>query len=146
MAVMSPAFYSALAHAVLAFHLGIVLFNVFGLVAIPLGRWRGWAVVRVFWWRALHVAILALVAVQAVLDQVCFLTTWRAALLRRAGESASDAPFIARLINQLLFWPLPLWVFALLYIAVAVAVLLLWWMVPPRWPGSAGRASVGATK
>jgi Protein of Unknown function (DUF2784) len=145
-AAMSAAFYSAFADAVLAFHLAVVLFNVFGLVAIPLGAWRGWAFVRVFWWRALHVAILALVAVQAVLGQVCVLTNWQAALLRRAGESASDAPLIARLVNWLLFWPLPLWVFAVLYVAVGVAVLLLWWLVPPRRPGSARRAGAGATK
>jgi len=131
---MSPTVYSALADAVLAFHLGVVLFNCFGLVAIPLGAWRGWAFVRVFWWRALHVAILALVAVQAVLGQVCVLTDWQAALLRRAGESASDAPLIARLVNWLLFWPLPLWVFAILYVAVCLLVLFLWWRVPPRWP------------
>ena len=143
---MSAAFYSALASAVLAFHLGVVLFNVFGLVAISLGAWRGWGFARIFWWRALHVAILALVAVQAVLDQVCFLTTWQAALLRRAGESAADAPLIARIVNRLLFWPLPLWVFAVLYVAVAVAVLMMWWLVPPRWPGRARRAGAGATK
>src|SRR5690349_5963633 len=133
---MSPAFYSALAEAVLAFHLGIVLFNVLGLVVIPLGAWRGWSFVRVFWWRALHVAILAGVAIQALLNEVCFLTTWQAALLRRAGENAADAPLIARIVNRLLFWPLPLWVFAVLYLAVGAAVLLLWWLVPPRWPRS----------
>ena len=143
---MNPAFYSALAEAVLAVHLGVVLFNGFGLVVIPLGAWRRWAFIRVFWWRALHVAILALVAVQAVLDQVCFLTTWQAQLLRRAGESAAEAPLIARIVNRLLFWPLPLWVFALLYVAVGAAVLLLWWLVPPRWPGSARRVGAGATK
>jgi uncharacterized protein DUF2784 len=143
---MSANFYAALADAVLAFHLGIVLFNVFGLIVIPLGAWRGWVFVRIFWWRALHVAILALVAVQAVLDQVCFLTTWQAQLLRRAGESAAEAPLIERLVNRLLFWPLPLWVFAVLYVAVGAAVLALWWLVPPRWPGSARRAGAGATK
>ena len=144
-AAMSPALYSALADAVLAFHLGIVLFNVFGLIAIPLGGWFGWSFVRLFWWRALHVAILALVAVQAILDQVCFLTVWQAALLRRAGEAANDAPFISRMVNRLLFWPLPLWVFAVLYVAVCIAVLVLWWLVPPRWPGrraGAARAPV----
>ena len=143
---MSAAFYSALADAVLAFHLGVVLFNVFGLVAIPLGAWRGWAFVRIFWWRALHVAILALVAVQAILDQVCFLTAWQAALLHHAGESAAEAPLIACLVNRLLFWPLPLWAFAVLYVAVGAAVLFMWWRVPPRWPGSARRAAAGATK
>jgi hypothetical protein len=123
--------YSALATAVLAFHLLVVLFNIFGMIVIPLGAWRGWAFVRVFWWRALHLAILALVAAQAVLGQACFLTLWQGALLRRAGEGASDAPFIAGLINRLLFWPLPLWVFAILYVAVCVYALALWRLVPP---------------
>jgi Protein of Unknown function (DUF2784) len=134
---VSSSFYTALADAVLAFHLGVVLFNVFGLIAIPLGGWLGWSFVRIFWWRALHVAILALVALQAVLGQVCVLTTWQAALLRRAGESASEGPLIARIVNRILFWPLPLSVFAVLYVAVGVGVLLLWRLVPPRWPGSA---------
>ena len=143
---MSSSFYTALAEAVLAFHLGVVLFNVFGLIAIPLGGWLGWSFVRVFWWRALHVALLALVAMQAVLGQVCFLTVWQAALLRRAGEAANDAPFIARIVNRLLFWPLPLWFFAMLYVAVCAVVLLMWWLVPPRWPGGRAATAHPATK
>lgn len=132
---MNSRLYTLLADAVLALHLLVILFNLFGLIAIPLGAWRGWRFVRVFWWRALHVAILALVAVQAVLQQVCFLTLWQSALLRQAGEAASEAPLIARVVNRLIFWPLPLWAFAVLYVAVCGYVLLLWRYVPPRWPG-----------
>jgi hypothetical protein len=128
---MTAASYSQLATAVLVFHLFVVAFNLFGMVVIPLGAWRGWAFVRVFWWRALHLAILALVALQAVLGQACFLTVWQGELLRRAGESAADAPFIARFVNSLLFWPLPLWVFAIAYVAVCAYALALWWLVPP---------------
>jgi hypothetical protein len=128
---MIPDAYAALATAVLLFHLLVVLFNVFGMIVIPLGAWRGWVFVRVWWWRALHVAILMLVAVQGVLGRACFLSLWQSALQRWAGEGASDAPFVARFINRLLFWPLPLWVFAVLYVAVCVYVLVLWWLVPP---------------
>ena len=66
--------YSLLARLVLAAHVAIILFNVVGLVVIPLGAWRGWRFVRIFWWRALHLAILAIVAVQALLARDCFLT------------------------------------------------------------------------
>ena len=134
---MTPQLYLLLADAVLAFHFGVILFNLFGMVVIPLGAWRGWDFVRIFWWRALHVAILALVAVQAVLQQVCFLTAWQSDLLRCAGEAASDQPLIARVVNRLIFWPLPLWFFAALYIAICAYVLLLWRLVPPRHPRSA---------
>jgi hypothetical protein len=35
-------------------------------------------------------------------------------------------------VNGLIYWPLPLWVFAVLYVAVCIYALLLWWLVPPR--------------
>ena len=122
---MSP---RSLATLVLALHLAIILFNVGGLVVIPLGAWRQWRFVRIFWWRALHLALLAVVALQAVLGRVCFLTDWQAAL---AGASA-PTPLIAGWINRLIYWPLPLWVFAVLYVAVWIYVLALWLLVPPR--------------
>lgn len=122
---MSP---QALATLVLALHLAIILFNVGGLIVIPLGAWRRWRFVRIFWWRALHLALLALVALQAVLGRVCVLTDWQAAL----GGAPAETPLIAGWINRLIYWPLPLWIFALLYVAVWIYVLALWFLVPPR--------------
>jgi hypothetical protein len=134
---MTPRSLAVLADAVLLLHLGVILFNLFGLVAIPLGAWRGWRFVRIFWWRALHLAILALVALQAFLDRACFLTLWQDALLRQAGETmsgetASGEPLIRSWVEHAIFWPLPLWVFALLYAAVWLYALVLWWLVPPH--------------
>ena len=37
-----------IAEAILWFHVVVIAFNVFGLVAIPLGAWSGWKFVRVF--------------------------------------------------------------------------------------------------
>jgi hypothetical protein len=127
-----PRFLSCLAGLVLAAHVSIILFNLFGLFAIPLGGWRGWAFVRIRWWRALHLAILALVAVQALFGRACFLTLWQAGLASGAGEAASEAPLIQRWVEGIIYWPLPLWVFATLYVAVCLYVGLLWFLVPPR--------------
>lgn len=129
---MDASLYSALARLVVAIHIGVILFNVAGLVVIPVGAWRGWRFVRIFWWRALHLAILALVAVQALLARACFLTLWQSALQQRAGEAASGAPLVARWVHDLIFWPLPLWFFAVLYVVVCLYALLLWRLVPPR--------------
>ena len=63
-----------IAEAILWFHVVVIAFNVLGLVAIPLGAWGGWKFVRVFWWRALHLGLFGIVALQAVLGQACFLT------------------------------------------------------------------------
>jgi hypothetical protein len=122
---MSP----LLGQAVLATHLVVIAFNVFGLVAIPLGAWRGWGWVRVRWWRALHVASLAVVALQAALGRACFLTIWQTGL---GGGGRAD-PLIMRWVNNVIYWPLPLWVFTAAYLAVFAYVVALWiWVRPDR--------------
>ncbi|RAK58931.1 DUF2784 domain-containing protein [Phenylobacterium hankyongense] len=120
---MSP----VLAQTVLAIHLAVIAFNVFGLAAIPLGAWRGWAWVRVRWWRALHLASMAVVALQAVLGRACFLTLWQD---RLAGARA-EPPLIMRWVNGVIYWPLPIWAFAAAYLAVFAYVVVLWRRVPP---------------
>ncbi len=120
------------AASVLALHLAVIGFNLFGLVAIPLGAWRGWRFVRVAWWRWLHVLALGAVAGQALIGRVCFLTLWQDQLAGHAGRG----PLIARFVDRLIFWPLPLWVFAVLYVAVWIYVLALLWWVPPDRRGS----------
>ena len=135
-----------IAEAILWFHVVVIAFNVFGLVAIPLGAWSGWKFVRVFWWRALHLGLLGIVALQAVLGRACFLTIWESDLQRRAGEAASNEPLIRRWVSQAIYWPLPLWFFAMLYVlrfhgAVVVACPS---AVPSAWPVSVGPGAVRA--
>lgn len=118
------------AYSILGIHLAIIAFNVAGLVLIPLGAWRRWRWVRGFWWRLAHLVILAIVAIQALAGRACFLTIWHAAL----QHGAQSQPMIAGWINRLIYWPLPLWFFAVLYVVVWLYVLALWWRVPPRLP------------
>lgn len=118
-----------LAYLVLALHIVVIAFNLFGLIAIPLGARYGWAPARAPTWRLLHILSWAVVAAQAVAGRACFLTIWQDDL---AG-SGEDAPLIMRWINAVVFWPLPMWVFALLYVAAFAYVLGLLWLVPLRW-------------
>lgn len=120
----------ALAWTVLAVHVAIIVFNVAGLVLIPLGAWRHWRWVRHFAWRAIHLLILAAVAGQAIAGRACFLTLWQHEL----SGSAHARPLIASWVERLIYWPLPLWVFTSLYVAVWLYVVLLWWRIPPRLP------------
>jgi hypothetical protein len=128
---MTPETALLLSQLVLAAHLVVILFNVFGLVAIPLGAWRAWPFVRVYWWRALHLVSFAIVAVQSAVGAACFLTIWQAGLREGAGFPASDDPLIQRWVESLIFWPLPIWVFSGLYIGLFVYTLALWRLVPP---------------
>jgi hypothetical protein len=111
---------------VLGAHLVVIAFNIFGLIAIPLGAWRGWGFVRVRWWRALHLLSFAVVAVQALLGRACFLTIWQDRLAGRTGSQ----PLIMGWINHVIFWPLPVWVFAAGYLLLFAYVLALWKLVP----------------
>lgn len=126
---LSASSHHGLAGVVLALHVAIILFNVFGLVVIPLGAWRGWRFVRVAWWRLLHLLALAVVAAQAATGRVCFLTLLQDELL---GQHGRRPPLIMRWVNHAIFWPLPLWFFAILYGLILLYALALWWWVPPR--------------
>ena len=122
------------AAAIFWVHIAIIAFNLFGLVAIPIGAWRAWPFVYAFWWRALHLLSLIVVALQAVLGRACFLTIWESDLAAAAGETTSNTPLIQRWITELVFWPLPIWVFAAAYVGICAYTVLLWYWVPPRWP------------
>ena len=118
----------ALAQLILALHLGVIAFNVGVLIIIPLGAALGWRWVRRRGWRALHVASWAVVALQAALGRACFLTIWQDAL---TGEAARP-PLVERWVESLIYWPLPIWVFGAIYLALFAMVLALWRLVPPR--------------
>ncbi|MGZ6014086.1 MAG: DUF2784 domain-containing protein [Caulobacteraceae bacterium] len=117
-----------LGEGVLALHLLVIGFNVLGLVAIPLGAALGWRWVRVRWWRGLHVASWAVVALQATLGRACFLTLWQDQL---AG-AGPEPPLVMRWVNGLIYWPLPIWVFSATYLVLFAAVIAFWRLVPPR--------------
>jgi uncharacterized protein DUF2784 len=119
---------TALAQAILGVHLAVIAFNVLGLVAIPLGAALRWRWVRVRWWRALHLVSWAVVALQAALGRACFLTIWQDEL---TGPQAQP-PLIERTVERLVYWPLPIWVFAAIYLVLFALVVALWWLVPPR--------------
>jgi hypothetical protein len=116
------------AEAILAAHLAIILFNLFGLVMVPLGAACGWRFVRIRWWRVLHLGLLAVVALQAAFGRACILTLWQA----RLAGSAAPAPLIVSWVDRLVYWPLPLWVFALVYLLVFGYAAALYRLVPPR--------------
>jgi hypothetical protein len=116
------------ADAILVAHVGIILFNIFGLVAVPIGAACGWRFVHVRWWRALHLGSLAVVALQASLGRACILTLWQA---RLEGDT-TPLPLIMGRVDRLIYWPLPLWAFALFYIVVFGYALTLFRLVPPR--------------
>lgn len=133
---MTPTATAGLSQAILAAHLSVIAFNIAGLVAIPLGASLGWGWVRIRWWRVLHIASWAVVALQAALGRACLLTLWQDELTGTGAEP----PLIMRVVNRLIYWPLPMWVFTAIYLALFALVIALWWLVRPT-PVSPPRSS-----
>ena len=116
-----------LAALILAIHLAIILFNVIGLVVIPIGAWRGWRFVHAPVWRLLHLLCWAIVALQTILGQACFLTIWQDVL--EGGQDAAE-PLVMQWVNSAIYWTLPIWVFSVIYLLAFSYVLALLWIVP----------------
>lgn len=129
-----------LAYLILALHVVIIVFNVAGLIAIPIGAVRGWAFVRAPLWRILHLASLGIVAAQAIAGRACFLTIWQD---EAAGTVGASEPLIMKWANAVLFWPLPMWAFSAIYVAIFIYVLALLWWIPPRWSARKSGSSTG---
>ena len=130
--VLSPATAVLLADAILVVHVGIVAFVVLGTGAIIVGGWRGWAWVRGFGWRLVHLVLMGFIALQAALGALCPLTVWEQALRRRAGQPAYAESFIAHWLSRLIFFAAPWWAFVVAYLAFAALLLGLWFAVRPR--------------
>ena len=129
---MSLALAALLADALLALHVGVVLFVVGLLPLVLVGGARGWAWVRRFHLRLTHVLLMVFIAAQAWLGQLCPLTVWEQDLRRTAGEASYQERFIEHWLSRLLYWEAPWWVFVAAYTGFAVLVGVAWWGVRPR--------------
>jgi hypothetical protein len=132
---LDPGTALVVADAILALHLGIVAFNVAMPPAILAGAWRRSRWVRHRGLRLLHLGGMAIVALQAVLGDLCFLTVWEAELRRAAGQYGSGGSVIETLLAEALYVDVPLGVLIPIYLGWAALSLALWWLVPPRRHG-----------
>ena len=132
----SPATAALLADALLALHVGVVVFVVGLLPLVLVGGALGWRWVRSFGLRITHLALIVFVAAQAWLGQLCPLTVWEQALRRTAGQGSYGESFIEHWLSRLLYWNAPWWAFVAAYTAFAVLVALAWWWVRPQRRGT----------
>jgi Protein of Unknown function (DUF2784) len=129
---LSPATAQTLADAILALHVGVVLFVIFGQLAILLGAWRAWAWVRNFAFRLTHLALMVFIAAQSWLGRLCPLTIWEMQLREIAGQTTYRTSFIEYWLSRLIFFEAPWWMFVAVYTAFAGLILASWFLVPPR--------------
>ena len=136
-----------LAQAVLALHMLIALFVIFGMLAIPLGMLRHWAFIYNFGWRIAHISVAAVIALQKLIGQTCFLSVWEFNLLDRAAQGHQQLPLIHTWAIDVMHWNLPLWFFTGLYVIILIYIGWLWYIAPPQRQSRVrrGGAAVRAT-
>jgi hypothetical protein len=128
----SQGWYAIAADALLVAHVLFVLFIVFGLVLIFVGRFLHWPWVRNRWFRLAHLIGIGIVVLQAWFGLICPLTIWEMNLRARAGDAVYEGAFIAHVLNELLYYHAPAWVFVVGYTAFGILVVGSWFWVRPR--------------
>jgi polyferredoxin len=141
--------YRILADVVVAVHFAYVAFVILGLVLTLAGAALGWRWVRNFWFRAVHLVMIAIVVGEAWCGITCPLTTWENALRQQAGQAAYRGGFLANLLHDTMFFDAPFfearpWVFTMAYTLFGLAVVGALILAPPRPPSFArGKAAGG---
>ncbi len=123
-----------LADLIVVIHATYFSFVVFGLVLILLGVAFRWRWVRNFWFRALHLAAIGIVVLEAAIGMNCPLTDWEQQLRKMAGEGGYTGDFIGYWAHRLIFYDFRPWVLTVLHVAFGLAVLGAFVLAPPRWP------------
>ena len=104
-------FYEILADMLTVIHLAYMAYVVFGQLAILIGWPLGWRWIRNPWFRVSHLAMISIVAAEAVVGFECPLTTWERNLRDNLGQINADHPevdlenasFVAQLLRKVMF-------------------------------------------
>ena len=126
--------YQLLADIILLLHLLFVAFVILGLVLIVAGTMLRWPLVKNFWFRIGHLLAIVVVVLQAWADRFCPLTIWESNLREAAGGVAYSGTFVQHWVHKLIYYDIPLEVFALIYTVFGLLVLAAWIVNPPKLP------------
>ena len=104
-------FYEILADSLAAIHLGYLAYVVLGQVAILIGWPLHWRWIRNPWFRISHLAMILIVAAEAVVDYECPFTTWERNLRVQIGQirvdpergKVEEVSFVAEILRSVLY-------------------------------------------
>ena len=124
--------YLLAADIILFAHVLFVVFVVFGLAVVFVGKIRSWSWVRNPWFRLVHLIAIGIVVIQSWLRVVCPLTNWEMALREKAGAVVYAGTFVSHWLEAVLYYRAPEWVFAVGYTAFGALVVISWFWIRPR--------------
>ena len=123
--------YILLADLIAVIHLGYVIFVILGFILIILGIIFKWKWIKNLWFRITHLLAIVGVALEALMGINCPLTVLEFRLRYTSYPSDEKASFIGNIIDSLLFYNAPGWLFTTIYTAFAIVVIITFIMAPP---------------
>jgi hypothetical protein len=124
--------YHLQADLVAVIHAAYIAFVLFGFIAIIFGVVMGWRWVRNVYFRSAHLAAILLVCVESLVGVTCPLTIFEDRLRVLGGDSAYPGSFVGSILDRLIFYDFPQWLFTLVYLSFGALVLLTFVLAPPR--------------
>lgn len=124
-----------LADTIAIIHLGYVIFVILGFILIVLGIIFKWKWIRNLWFRLTHLIAIVGVAFEALMGINCPLTVLEFRFRYATYPSDKKASFIGNIIDSILFYNAPMWLFTLIYTAFAIIVLITFIIAPPTRKG-----------
>jgi Protein of Unknown function (DUF2784) len=125
--------YSLLADFIVSIHIAYVAYIIGGLILILAGWKHKWNWIRNPWFRFTHLAAIIIVVLELLFKTACPLTVWEMEFRSLAGQPVSEATFVGRLMNHLLFVAVPAWVSNAMYIGFALVIAVIFVLAPPHW-------------
>jgi hypothetical protein len=124
--------YSIAISAVYAIHLIYALVIIIGFILILVGFFADWRWIRNFIFRLIHLLMIGIVAVESIFNVECPLTWLEYKLMSLDGIKHGSMPFIAGIVDRILYYNFPIWLFNLIYISFGLSVLIIWFAIPPE--------------
>ena len=124
-----------LADIIAIIHLGYVIFVVLGFILIVLGIIFKWKWIRNLWFRIAHLLAIVGVALEALMGINCPLTVLEFELRYGAPPSDRRLSFVGNIIDSVLYYDAPAWLFTIIYSAFAILVAITFILAPPSRKG-----------
>ena len=120
-----------LADIIAIIHLGYVSYVVLGFILIVAGIILRWKWIRNLPFRITHLLAIVGVACEALLGVNCPLTVLEFKLRYALNPSEKEVSFIGTIVDSLLFYDAPGWLFTIIYTAFAIVVVITFIIAPP---------------
>ena len=124
-----------LADIIAVIHLGYVVFVILGFILILAGIYLKWKWIRNQWFRMIHLAAIAGVALEALVGINCPLTVLEFSLRYGVAPFDRRVSFVGGLIDSILYYDAPAWLFTIIYVGFALLVAITFVMAPPTRRG-----------